>query len=104
MSGFKCEFQLVEALGLIILWIFLVFITIGLAAFIAPYYLTRAPLNRTYLVDTQGNKLARVHVDSGYRTCCNLAYSELSDVRISLFLLLVCCSPKIDQCVSLSAR
>ena len=63
MSGFKCEFQLMEALGLIILWIFLVFITIGLAAFIAPYYLTRAPLNRTYLVDTQGNKLARVHVD-----------------------------------------
>ncbi|WP_319496374.1 DUF6693 family protein [uncultured Cohaesibacter sp.] len=63
MSGFKCEFQLVEALGHIVLWIFLSVITLGFAAFLAPYYLTKAPLNQTYLVDRQGVKLARVHVD-----------------------------------------
>lgn len=63
MSGFKCEFQLLEALGLILLWILLSIITFGFGAVIAPYYLAKAPLNQTFLVDQHGGKLARVHVD-----------------------------------------
>ena len=63
MSGLKCEFELIEAIGYVLLWVVLSVVTFGLAAFLAPYYLAKAPLNKTYLVDRNGNKLGRLYVD-----------------------------------------
>ena len=63
MSGLKCEFELIEAAGLIIIWLLLSIVTFGLAAFLMPYYLSKAPINKTYLVDSNGQKTGRFYVD-----------------------------------------
>ena len=63
MSGLKCEFELFEAFVLVILWIIISVVTFGLGAFIMPYYLAKAPINKTYVVDASGQKIGRLFVD-----------------------------------------
>ncbi len=63
MQSLKCEMELIEGIGLVVLWVVLSFITFGLALFVMPYYLTKAPINRTFVVDDHGNKLGRLYVD-----------------------------------------
>ena len=62
----KCEFSVGEAIGQLIIWVLLAVVTLGLALFILPYYFIKAPINRTSLVDNQGRKVARLHVDVGF--------------------------------------
>jgi uncharacterized membrane protein YjgN (DUF898 family) len=62
----KCDFSLGEAIGQLIIWILLAIITLGLALFVLPYYFVKAPINRTSLVDGQGKKVAKLHVDVGF--------------------------------------
>ncbi|PLW77569.1 DUF6693 family protein [Cohaesibacter celericrescens] len=63
MSGLKCEFELLEAFVLVILWIILTVLTLGLGAFVMPYYLAKAPINKTYVIDSAGQKIGRLYVD-----------------------------------------
>ena len=63
MSGLKCEFGLLEAFGHVILWVILIVITFGLGAFVAPYYLAKAPINQTYVLGLNGEKIGRLYVD-----------------------------------------
>nr|WP_321444492.1 DUF6693 family protein [uncultured Cohaesibacter sp.] len=63
MQSLKCEMELIEGIGLVVLWVVLSFITFGLALFVMPYYLTKAPINRTFVVDDHGNKIGRLYVD-----------------------------------------
>jgi len=63
---FVCEFTLSEAIGQLIIWIFLSIVTFGLALFVLPYYFLKAPLNRTYVVDRDGQKISKVSVEVGF--------------------------------------
>ncbi|MGC1497414.1 MAG: DUF6693 family protein [Sulfitobacter sp.] len=63
---FKCEFTVSEAIGQLIIWIFLSIVTLGLALFVLPYYFLKAPLNRTYVLDRDGNKISKVSVEVGF--------------------------------------
>ena len=64
--GLKCEFTVGEAIGQLVIWILLTIVTFGLAAFVLPYYFLKAPINRTYSIDNNGTKLARLHVDVNF--------------------------------------
>ncbi|QBY02370.1 hypothetical protein E2K80_17815 [Rhodophyticola sp. CCM32] len=65
-SNLKCEFSLSEAIGQLIIWILLAIITFGLALFVLPYYFVKAPINRTFVVDRDGTKLARLNVEVSF--------------------------------------
>lgn len=65
-TGFKCEFSVGEAIGQLIIWIFLSIITFGLALFVLPYYFVKAPINRTYVVDGSGVKVGKLSVEVGF--------------------------------------
>lgn len=57
----KCSFSVVEAIGSVILWIVLTIVTLGLALIVFPYYLNRAVLNKTELLDGAGRPIARLN-------------------------------------------
>jgi len=61
--GLKCEFSVSEAIGQLVIWIILSVVTLGLALFVLPYYFLKGPINKTYVVDHNGNKFAKLHVD-----------------------------------------
>lgn len=62
----RCDFSLSEALGQLLIWLVLVIITFGLALFVLPYYFLKAPINKTYVLDAQGNAVARLSVEVGF--------------------------------------
>ncbi len=55
----KCSFSTGEAIGNVILWIVLTIVTLGLALAVFPYYLNRAVLNKTELLDASGRAIGR---------------------------------------------
>jgi hypothetical protein len=57
-SKFKCEYTVGEAIGQLVIWLILVILTFGLALFVLPYYFLKAPLNRTYVLDRDGNVIS----------------------------------------------
>lgn len=67
-SGYrvKCEFSVGEAIGQIVIWLLLSIITLGLALFVLPYYFVRAPLNRSYLVNKDGQKVVRMNTEIAF--------------------------------------
>lgn len=62
----RCDFSLSEALGQLVIWVLLVLVTFGLALFVLPYYFLKAPINKTYVLDAQGNAVARLSVEVGF--------------------------------------
>lgn len=58
-----CDYSVAEGIGTILLWVILSIVTFGLALFVAPYYLFKAPINRTRLVDEAGATIGTLHVD-----------------------------------------
>ncbi len=62
----KCEFSVGEAIGQLIIWLFLSIITLGLALFVLPYYFLKAPINRTLVLDGTGKALGRLHVEVSF--------------------------------------
>lgn len=62
-NGLKCEYSVGEAIGQLIIWIVLIVITLGLALIVLPYYFLKGPINKTFVVDHNGQKLARLQVD-----------------------------------------
>ena len=61
-----CEFTVGEAIGQLIIWLILSIVTFGLALFVLPYYFLKAPMNRTYVLDREGYKIARVSVEVAF--------------------------------------
>jgi len=59
----SCDFSVTEGIGTILIWVLLSIVTLGLALFVAPYYILKAPINRTTVVDINGNVVGRLHVD-----------------------------------------
>jgi len=62
----RCDFGLAEGLGQFLIWLVLVLVTFGLALFVLPYYFLKAPINKTYVLDSQGNAVARLSVEVGF--------------------------------------
>ena len=57
----KCSFSITEAIGSVVLWIILTIITLGLALIVFPYYINRAVLNKTALLDGSGRAIGRLN-------------------------------------------
>ena len=60
---FKCDYSVSEAIGSVIIWIILTIITLGLGLFVMPYYLLKAPINKTTLIGPDGVIIGQLHVD-----------------------------------------
>ncbi|SHG78611.1 DUF6693 family protein [Cognatishimia maritima] len=65
-KNLKCEFSVGEAIGQLVIWIILSVVTFGLALFVLPYYFLKAPINRTYVVDGAGSKIAKLNVEVAF--------------------------------------
>lgn len=59
----KCEFGIADAIGSVVIWVLLSIVTLGLAAFVAPYYIYSAVVNRTLLIDQNGHRLGQLKVN-----------------------------------------
>ena len=59
----SCDYSVAEGVGTILIWVLLSIVTLGLALFVAPYYLFKAPINRTRLIDATGETVGTLHVD-----------------------------------------
>ena len=62
-ARFQCEFSVGEAIGSFIIWLLLTIVTLGLASFVAPYYVLSAIINKTWVIDENGRKLAQLRVN-----------------------------------------
>lgn len=58
-----CEFGVADAIGSVIIWLLLTIVTLGLAAFVAPYYIFSEIVNKTWLVDADGHRLGQLNVN-----------------------------------------
>ena len=59
----SCDFSVSEGIGTVILWVLISIVTLGLGLFVMPYYLLKAPINRTSLIGPSGEVVGRLHVD-----------------------------------------
>jgi hypothetical protein len=59
----SCDFSLSEGIGTIVLWVLISIFTLGLGLFVMPYYLLKAPINRTKLIGPSGELVGTLHVD-----------------------------------------
>jgi len=59
----SCEFSVSEGIGTVILWVLIPIVTLGLGLFVMPYYLLKAPINRTKLIGPSGEVVGTLHVD-----------------------------------------
>ncbi|WP_210252541.1 DUF6693 family protein [Aminobacter sp. MDW-2] len=78
----RSDFSIGDSIGHVIIWIFLTVVTLGLALVVFPYYLNRAVLNRTKVLDQSGNEIG--HLDCRF----NLG-SSIGHVIIWLVLIIV---------------
>ncbi|WP_313198493.1 DUF6693 family protein [Rhizobium sp.] len=56
----RCEFSIGQSIGHVIVWVVLTIVTLGLALLVFPYYLNRAVLNRTEVLDQQGRPIGKL--------------------------------------------
>ncbi len=63
---FSCEYSVSEAIGSLTIWILLSVVSLGLALFVLPYYFIKAPINRTYILDANGMKIAKLSVEVSF--------------------------------------
>ncbi|MDD7971610.1 DUF6693 family protein [Roseinatronobacter alkalisoli] len=63
---YSCEYSVGEALGQLVIWVLLTILTLGLALFVLPYYFLKAPINRTYVLDSAGRKIGQLSVEVGF--------------------------------------
>ncbi|MEY8118439.1 DUF6693 family protein [Falsihalocynthiibacter sp. BN13B15] len=62
-SRFRCDFSVGDAIGNVIIWFVLIVITLGLAAFVFPYYLLKAVINRTTVLAQDGTEIGKLSCD-----------------------------------------
>ena len=56
----RCEFSIGQSIGHVIVWVVLTLVTFGLALLVFPYYLNRAVLNRTEVLDQSGRAIGKL--------------------------------------------
>ncbi|WP_175203333.1 DUF6693 family protein [Achromobacter ruhlandii] len=56
----KSDLTIVEIIGHVVVWILLILITFGLAAFVFPYYMQRFIISRTSVMDESGRRVGRL--------------------------------------------
>jgi len=61
IARLKCSFSTIEAIGTVVLWVILTVITLGLALLVFPYYLNKAVLNKTEILDASGKTIGRLN-------------------------------------------
>lgn len=61
----KCDFSVSEGIGTVIIWVIISILTLGLGLFVAPYYIFKAPINRTSLIAPDGSVVGKLHVEVG---------------------------------------
>ena len=75
----NCKIALWEMVGHILLWVLLIIVTVGIAAFFFPYSLQKMIINNTELVDRRGEPVGRLSCD----------YSVVSSIgHVVLWILL----------------
>jgi hypothetical protein len=62
-SRLSCDFSVSEGIGTVIVWVLISIVTLGLGLFVAPYYILKAPINRTKLIAADGTTLGTLHVE-----------------------------------------
>lgn len=60
----EADLRLGDMVGHILLWFVVILVTFGFAAFLFPYSLSRQVLERTYVLDAQGRRIARLEAPS----------------------------------------
>ncbi|WP_298937668.1 DUF6693 family protein [uncultured Ruegeria sp.] len=60
---FRCDFSVGDAIGNMILWLILIVVTLGLAAFVFPYYLPKAIILKTTVIGHDGSEVGRLKCD-----------------------------------------
>ena len=65
-SRFRCDFSVGDAIGNLIIWLILMIVTLGLAAFVFPYYVARAVINRTTVLAKVGATQRKRKTDVQY--------------------------------------
>jgi membrane protein YdbS with pleckstrin-like domain len=78
----RCNFGTVDAIGGAILWIVLTIVTLGIALVFFPYFLNRAVLNKTEVLNAQGQPVGRLNCQFGVG-------SSIGHVIIWLLLIIV---------------
>jgi len=61
----KCEYSLLSAILYIILWVIISALTLGLGLYFATYYFYRAIINKTYVVNANGERIGRLQCELG---------------------------------------
>ncbi|HBQ35228.1 MAG TPA: hypothetical protein DD729_00055 [Rhodobacteraceae bacterium] len=91
-NGYKlrCDYSVTEAIGSLIIWILISIVTLGLGLFVMPYYLLKDPINRSFLIDGNGNQVASLHVDVNFSSIVGHAFiwMILSIVTLGLAMLI----------------
>lgn len=57
----NCSFSTTEAIGTVVLWFVLTVFTLGVALVVFPYYLNKAVLNKTEILDASGKTIGRLN-------------------------------------------
>lgn len=78
----RCDLGIAESIGQVIIWILLSIVTLGLALIVFPYYFNKAVLNKTEVLDGNGNAIGRLNCSF------NLA-SSIGHVIIWILLIIV---------------
>lgn len=78
----RSDFGIGDSIGHVIIWLLLTIITLGLALIVFPYYLNRAVLNRTKVLDQSGQEI-------GYLNCTFNLGSSIGHVIIWAILILL---------------
>lgn len=59
----RCDYSLMEALGFVILWLIIIIITLGIGSFFAIYYFYKSIINKTFVLDRNGNEIGRLQCE-----------------------------------------
>ncbi|MEP2784113.1 MAG: DUF6693 family protein [Pseudoruegeria sp.] len=59
----QCDFSVGDAILNALLWFFLTILTFGFALFLFPYYLPKVVLNKTQVIDLDGNRVGQMVCD-----------------------------------------
>ena len=60
---FDCDFSIGDAILQALLWFVLIIVTFGLASFLLPYYVPKAVIERTRVMDMDGEEIGTLAVD-----------------------------------------
>ncbi|WP_299640195.1 DUF6693 family protein, partial [uncultured Ruegeria sp.] len=60
---FRCDFSVGDAIGTAVIFLLVLVVTLGLAAFVLPYYLPKAVINRTTVLADDGSEIGMLRCE-----------------------------------------